>query len=196
MRVMSLRKIRFFISVAALNAATLLLVVNSFYPIRLPSTGPVYKIQAAPPLPVLPELKIISGKPVRITVPRLGIDLQVVDGVYNEADGSWSLSEGQAFYALLTPLLNDFQGNTLIYGHNNKLVFSKLSAVAPGDEVRVYTDNGHIFLYKFENSHDVQPDDVKVFEYRGKPKLTLQTCSGDWYQFRQLFEFSLVRVEQ
>ncbi len=193
---MSLRKIRFSVSVVALNAATLLLVSNSFYPIRLPSTGSSYRVQAAPALPVLPELKIISGKPIRITVPRLGIDLQVVDGIYNESDGSWTLSEGQAFYALLTPLVNDFQGNTLIYGHNNKLVFSKLSEIAPGDEARVYTDNGHIFLYKFETAQDVQPDDVKVFEYRGNPKLTLQTCSGDWYQFRQLFEFSLVRVEQ
>lgn len=194
---MTLYKVRFLASVAALNAATLLLVLNAFSPIRFPGTvGPVYKVQAAPALPVLPERIIISGKPVRITIERLGINLLVSDGAYNEADGSWTLTENQAHFATITTPANDFQGNTLVYGHNNKLVFSKLSQIAAGDQVRVHTDNGHIFLYSFKNSATLQPDDVSIFEYKGEPKLTLQTCSGDWYEFRQLFEFSLDKVEQ
>jgi hypothetical protein len=39
------------------------------------------------------------------------------------------------------------------------------------------------------------PTDATLFEYKGKPILTIQTCSGVWYQNRQLFTFDLERTE-
>lgn len=193
---MILRKIRFLGTVAALQAATVLFVINAFQPVLPLVHARTQIVHAAPPLPVIPERKITAGKPIRIVINRLGIDLPIDDGIYNEADGTWTLSKQHAQFALITSPANDYQGNTLVYGHNSRAVFVRLPELVVGDVAELYTDNGHIFSYTFKQFQNYQPDDVSIFNYQGPPKLTIQTCGGDWYQYRQLFEFKLTKVEQ
>lgn len=134
----------------------------------------------------------ISGKPNRIVIPSLAIDLDVVDGYYNSGDRSWTLTGDKAQFATITSPANNKEGNTFIYGHNTKKVFAALPGIKPNAEVFVYTDTNHQFTYRFTSSYETSPQDSSLFTYRGAPRLTLQTCTGLWYQNRSLFTFELV----
>lgn len=142
-----------------------------------------------------PTVDYVEGRPVRIAVPSLGIDLQVVNGYYNSQKQTWTLTKDKAQYAVATPLANTKEGNTFIYGHRNKYVFGSLSKIKAGAEVIVYTENGHRFTYRFSGATTTNPEDTSLFNYHGKPILTVQTCSGAFNQNRQLFIFNLEAAE-
>lgn len=135
-----------------------------------------------------------TGKPSRLQIPSLSIDLVVEDGHYNEKAKTWTLSKDKAHYAVGTPLLNNKEGNTFIYGHNRKEVFQKLSRIKKGAEVIVTADTGKQFVYQYISAYETHPNDDTLFSYEGAPILTLQTCSGMWYQNRQLFTFNFIET--
>lgn len=137
------------------------------------------------------QKEVIQGIPRSIAVPSLGINVAVEDGFYNAETGQWTLSEEAAFYATPTLPVNSEAGNTLIYGHNSQKIFGKLLDIQPGSEVIVTTDNGYVFTYTYQLTQAVSPTDVTPLAYEGKPRLTLQTCSGIWNQTRQMFYFEL-----
>jgi sortase (surface protein transpeptidase) len=143
---------------------------------------------------VQPPKKDIAGKPVRIQLPSLKLDLAVIDGYYNTKAKTWTLTNDKVQYATITPLANNQGGNTFIYGHNRRGVFATLSHIKAGEKAIITTDNGHVFTYVFRSSLETDPYDASLFTYRGAPILTLQTCSGLWYQNRQLFTFDLEKV--
>jgi LPXTG-site transpeptidase (sortase) family protein len=143
----------------------------------------------------LPVHAPLSGKPVRIILPSLGLDLPVIDGTYDPASQEWTLSRDMAQYATITPPVNNHAGNTLIYGHNNRHVFAKLSQLQVGSEAIVETSNQHRFHYRLRTSYEVQPSDLSIFSYHGRPILTIQTCSGVWFENRNLFVFDYLRVD-
>lgn len=136
-----------------------------------------------------------EGVPVRLEVSSLGIDLEVAEGKYNTKSQTWTLSNDKAHYAVMTPPANNKAGNTFIYGHNRKGVFRDLSRIQLGDKAILTTANGHRFTYVFKGALETVPSDTALFEYKGKPILTLQTCSGAFYENRQLFTFDLEHVE-
>lgn len=146
------------------------------------------------PVQDTPEVPVITGKPERIKIKSLTIDLPIIDGYYNEQDKTWTLSEDKVQYATTTPQNNNKQGNTYLYGHNNGYVFSQLYRLQAGDRVVIYTANDHKFTYEFTSSFETDPYDSSVFDYSGPPILTIQTCSGLWFENRQLFTFKLVEV--
>lgn len=136
----------------------------------------------------------ISGKPVRVQIPALKLDLAVAEGHFNPTNRTWTLSNDKAHYAVNTRLANNTEGNTFIYGHNRPGVFKTLYQVKPGDQATVTTENGHTFTYVFKAAYETNPNDDSLFQYKGAPILTIQTCSGMWYQNRQLFTFTLQKV--
>ncbi len=138
--------------------------------------------------------KTITGKPMRLLIPSINMDLSITDGVFDSRTGQWTLSLDKVHYALMTVQPNDKQGNTLIYGHYRPKVFARLHTIQPGALVSVETENGHTFIYRFTGSQVVSPADTSIFSYEGKPILTLQTCTGAFMQNRQLFSFDLVEV--
>jgi LPXTG-site transpeptidase (sortase) family protein len=135
---------------------------------------------------------LVSGMPNHITIPSVNISITVDPGVYNKTNQTWSLSLTDAEYATVTPPPNNLEGNTFIYGHNRWAVFYKLLNINIGDEATVTTANNHTFTYKLISEKVTNPTDTSLFSYRGKPILTLQTCSGLFYQNRQFFIFNLV----
>ncbi len=138
----------------------------------------------------------IYGKPSRLVIKSVSIDIAVTDGIYNEQDRTWSLSNDKAHYALISPLANDAKGNTFIYGHNRREVFSRLEDVVANDTLKLITDNGYEFTYSFVDSVTTDPYDDSLFRYSGSPIVTLQTCSGLWFQNRSLFTFKLDSVQK
>lgn len=185
---------RYISSVTAYFAVTLLIGWYIFCPGIL--HGSRVQALASAPLPLSPYKKIMSGFPVRIVFPELDIDLLVERGYYNTADNSWTLSGTRAHFAIITTLSNNHDGNTFIYGHNNKFVFGPLKKIQPGAKALVYTDNNYLFTYSLLSSVGVEPDDTSLFSYSGPPILTVQTCSGNWNEVRQLYTFKFQNINK
>ena len=137
---------------------------------------------------------VTKGEPSELVLPSLGLDLQVIPGVYNTTIKTWTLSLDKVQYATITPEPNTAGGNTFIYGHYRKEVFATLHTIQPGAQAVVKTSNGHSFYYRLASERVTSPSDTSVFNYKGKPILTIQTCTGLFFQNRQLFTFDLVRA--
>jgi LPXTG-site transpeptidase (sortase) family protein len=136
----------------------------------------------------------INGVPVNISIPSLQIELKVIPGYYSQKSNSWTLSNDKAQYGTMTAMSNNKKGATFIYAHALDDVFGRLPKISAEGEAIVTTDNGHKFTYKFRKSTITEPTDTSLFKYSGKPVLILQTCTGAWYQDRQLFVFDFVEV--
>lgn len=153
--------------------------------------------QSAVTVPVTRTLprRVIQGTPARIIIPSLNIDVAIDVGTYNSVDASWTLSGYHAQYADLTVPANNSNGNTLIYGHNNKYVFGRLRADIPANtQVEIIATNGNHFYYTYVGSQSVTPDDVSLFSYTGSPMLVVQTCTGSWHEQRKLATFRFDKV--
>jgi LPXTG-site transpeptidase (sortase) family protein len=138
---------------------------------------------------------LVQGTPVHISIPSVSIDLKVIPGFYYPKTKSWTLSLNDAQYAVMTAKANNKGGDTFIYAHYRWHVFYNLPKIKPGAEATVKTDNGHTFTYTFRYSTITTPNDTSLFTYQGKPILILQTCTGLWYQNRQLFVLDLTGVD-
>lgn len=144
--------------------------------------------------PVAPST--ISGHPVRVVAPTVGVDMPVVDGFYDSASGDWTLYSDKAQFAAMTAEPNDKEGQTFIYGHATQRVFGKLLTMKTGDHVEVYTSNGYKFTYTLTETDIVTPQNTNVLSYTGKPRLLLQTCVGAWSQNRKFFMLDFTKVEK
>lgn len=196
-RASGFKKLRFYANVSAVYALTLLFAAH-----LMTHTGWIHKkphyIKYDPHLPIVLTRAVVvtAGTPVRITVPRLSLDLPIDQGQYDEANQTWTLSGYHAQFAVASVVANNYQGNTFIYGHNNPSVFGKLKQIVPGDTMRLYTDNGYVFTYTYTASTDHQPDDSSIFQYSGPPVVTVQTCAGAWNEIRRMYQFNFSEVHR
>ncbi len=139
---------------------------------------------------------IVAGHPNHLYIPSLQMSLNVTDGTFNPKTGQWTLSLDHAHFATISAQPNSKMGNTFIYGHYRPEVFARLHRIAPGSEAKISTDNGYTFTYKLQQIRETNPNDTSVFAYQGSPIMTIQTCSGAWFQNRQFFTFTLVGYEK
>lgn len=135
------------------------------------------------------DSKAITGHPKEITIPSLNMDLQVINGAYDKESGEWTLTLDKAQFATVTTPPNNEKGNTLIYGHYRPEVFAYLHLIKPGSQAIITTTNGYQFTYTYTDTEAVNPADTSIFLYKGKPRLTIQTCSGTFMQHRQMYYF-------
>ncbi|HUD03853.1 MAG TPA: sortase [Patescibacteria group bacterium] len=140
------------------------------------------------------QTAIIQGEPVELIIPSLELDLKVIQGVYDKNSQTWTLSNDKAQYATITPQPNNAEGDTFLYGHALQNVFGTLHTLKPSSLAIVKTDNNHIFYYILNSVKTTNQLDDSVFNYRGKPILTIQTCSGLLWQDRQFYVFDLERA--
>lgn len=138
---------------------------------------------------------MVSGTPNRIVVPAAGIDLSVVKGSI-APNGLWTVAATQANYAGTTANPSTHEGRPLIYGHATSQVFGPLLDLKAGAIAYVYTQNGHLFTYRYTGeSHDVVPSDTSIFKELSRGTgLVLMTCDGQWYQYRHLMSFDLEKA--
>jgi LPXTG-site transpeptidase (sortase) family protein len=182
-------------------AIGLAVLISSFLLLTLYVRNNVSSIQVSPNVsaaaPIISHSpSVVTGGPVRFQVPSLNMDLPVINGYYDSNSGAWTLTKNKVQYAAITPAPNNESGNTFLYGHYRKQVFARLHTIQPQSQAIVTTDNGHKFYYVLQNVETVSPaDSAAVFNYQGAPILTVQTCTGLFFQDRQLFTFKLERVE-
>ena len=155
---------------------------------------------AQPPIPArnktasAPVGATIEGEPNHITIPSLNMSLPVINGYYSTYTKEWTLTLSEVQYATITPPPNNYSGNTFFYGHYRPEVFYSLHKIAIGADAIVSTTNNHTFTYQLTKVTVVNPNDDSLFNYKGAPILTVQTCTGTFFQFRQLFTFKLIEA--
>lgn len=132
--------------------------------------------------------------PTRIKIASQAIDLPVETGRYNSESGQWQISEESSFFAIPTETPNASEGNTLIYAHNRPSLFGKTLLMKPGETISVETTAGKLYEYQVESAEDVSPANVSILSYKGKPQLTLLTCSGNNDSTRRLTHAKFLRV--
>lgn len=187
-------RLKYFAGLAGLYGLSILLAWFIFRPLaptyaQVDSTKP-----AVQPAHRASKIPVISGTPTRLVIPAVSIDLPTDPGTYDRASDSWSLSGYHAQYALSSALANDQSGETFIYGHNNPYVFWNLKYMHSGYQAMIYTSNGHEFLYTYTGTDALAPNDLSVLNYQGPPILTVQTCSGTFNQWRQMYHFDFDKV--
>jgi LPXTG-site transpeptidase (sortase) family protein len=177
---------------------TSLLLIASGLMIMLPISYFSFKnkVVSAQDTPVITspdrlDSNAITGHPKSISIPSLNINLAVIDGNYDKQTGEWTLTLDKAQFATMTVPPNNEKGNTLIYGHYRPEVFAYLHLIKPGAQAVITTTNGYLFTYTYTNSQAFDPGDTSIFLYKGKPRLTIQTCSGSFMQHRQMYYFQL-----
>lgn len=142
-----------------------------------------------------PEIK--TGEPARLQIPSIGVDLVVTEGEFNQTTNTWNVSNDKAHYAVVSDAPNNRYGNTFIYGHNRANVFAGLVQLQTGAEAIIRTENNLQFVYQLSKVEETDPNNTSVLlPYSSKPTLSLQTCSGSWYQNRQIFRFDFIRVTE
>jgi LPXTG-site transpeptidase (sortase) family protein len=152
-----------------------------------------------PPIPAAtqriakaPAKATLEGQPNNISIPSLNMSLPIINGYYNTVTKQWNLTLNEVQYATITPPPNNASGNTFLYGHYRPEVFAYLHLIKIGAQAIVTTTNGHTFTYQLAQINVVSPTDDSLFAYQGPPILTVQTCTGLFFQNRQLFVFNLV----
>jgi len=146
---------------------------------------------------IVPPIPYIEGRPVKLEVPSVGITMAVIDGAYDSATRSWTLSHDKVQFDTSSSLANPRDGNTFIYGHATEAVFGPLLKIQPGAMAYVTTETGWKLTYQLTSHEVVEPTNTSVLRYSGPSRLMLQTCTGPTLsEFRQLFYFSYVSYEK
>lgn len=140
----------------------------------------------------IPTPSITTGWPIHISIPRVHINVAIIQGEFK--NGDWNVSEDFAHYATMTALPNTFNGNTLIYAHNRHHLFYNTLFTIPGDRMYLKTAEGNTFIYEYYADQIVDPYDSSVFYIDGAPQVTLLTCHGENDSHRRLLFFKLVEV--
>lgn len=139
----------------------------SYYRVRILSFS-------KPPPEVLNRTQNIDV-PVEILIPSIGMDLPIAPGQIK--GGVWQISDKEATF-LSTSAAPGTSGNTVIYGHNKKVIFGNLPFLSMGQKIFVKTRSGKLYSYVSENKYFVGPDRVDLVSPTTTEELTIYTCYG------------------
>lgn len=117
----------------------------------------------------------IGELPVQITIPSIGIDQKIEVGSIIE--GVWQISYEHPTF-LDSSARPGTGGNTVIYGHNKKVIFGNLPYVSIGQNVFIKVMSGKIYKYEIYQKDFVGPGRVDLVSPTNKEELTLYTCYG------------------
>ena len=135
----------------------------------------------------------ISGEPIRIVIPQLSIDNNIIKGTYNSHSLVWTLSNYDAIYDSSSILPNNKTGETIIYGHIYGSIFGNLLNANRSDVAYVYTNNKHVFVYSYKSNTVVKPTNTSIlYTHSKKPILVLITCDNWYATSRKVVIFNLV----
>ena len=171
------------IAAAAVLTMALFVAANVPAPVAAPSVAAVATAVATPTPPPAPPSAVPTRTPVpltqlRISLPRLGIDLPMAFG---DIQRDVRLGETPENVALLFPTTNlpGTGGNSYIYAHARNEMFLQLWNVKLGDRVRITAADGTHFDYAVTRIVPrVDPADTSWLDPAGPERVTLQTSTG------------------
>jgi LPXTG-site transpeptidase (sortase) family protein len=123
-----------------------------------------------------PDIKedLIEKLPVRVLIPRLGIDLPVSEAKI--INGYWEVFEDKAAWGEQSGLPGEV-GNQVIFAHAREGLFLPLIDIKVEDLVYVFTNNGW-HAYTVDAVKEVFSHQTEVVSPTENETLTLYTCSG------------------
>jgi LPXTG-site transpeptidase (sortase) family protein len=113
--------------------------------------------------------------PTKITIPSIGIDLPIDLGEIK--NGVWQISYNNPTF-LNTSARPGTGGNTVIYGHNKKIIFGNLPYLSIGQKIFIKTTSGRIYTYVAYQKDFVGSDRVDLISPTKTEELTIYTCWG------------------
>lgn len=114
----------------------------------------------------------------RIQIPRLGIDLEILEGDIERDSVQLQTPENYAFHLPGTALPGS-GANSYLYAHARRGMFLSLWAAKIGDVVWISTPDGRALKYIVSEIHPrVPPEDVVWATPSAPDRLTLQTSTG------------------
>lgn len=140
----------------------------------------------------------IYEKPLRITIPRLGVNIKVEESPIQ--DGTWAVPERAAGYAEGSALLDEEHGNSIVFAHAREGLFRSLLDIKNNDEITLIGSD-KLYKYRVTSIEKILPDEVDKIRSFGDHHLTLFTCEGwnDEYRLlvkaRRIDSFSLDNSE-
>ena len=159
----------------------------------LPAPTAVERLQpGALPLPRMPDGGVkVDTTPVRLVIPSIKVDATIesrgLDAQRN-IDTPRDFRNVAWYNAGPKP---GQPGNAIINGHVNwwtgDAVFTHLSRLRAGDEVRVVRADGSVAVFKVADKHVVEANarPASLFAPSSSATLTLITCSGVWNPLTQ-----------
>lgn len=173
------------LSVAAIAVLASALFVNATLSAAVPAAAPPVTVAASPTAtdapaaaPSAPSRPALVLDQLRISVPRLGIDLPLALG---DIERDVVLGRTPEDVALLFPTTNvpGTGGNSYIYAHARNAMFLELWNVKLGDRVRISGADGTHFDYVVTRIVPrVDPTDTTWLDPLGPERITLQTSTG------------------
>lgn len=129
--------------------------------------------------------ELTLGTPTSLTLPRLGIQLNIQDGYYNKDRQEWTIDKINAFVMVgsKTPL---------IYGHNKDYIFGKLSGAATDELLVIKNKEGKDLLFKYTSDSILDPSESGVIDTYSDNTVYLMTCVGSFNEFRRLLTFTYI----
>jgi sortase A len=162
-------------------------------PTSAPAAGPTRTalptVGGAAPAPHVstPESAAPLLPPLRIAIPKIGVDWPVV------LSDNEHLPEFRGVGWLMGSSFPGVPGNMVLFGHlgGQNGTFMRLHELQPGDQFSVFTEVGEL-RYRVQSSHETTPDDVGVLAPTDSASATLITCSGPWDPVAQTNERRLI----
>ncbi|MFN2520482.1 MAG: sortase [Candidatus Limnocylindria bacterium] len=133
--------------------------------------------QVVPPTPPAPVPRRIPDG-YRVQIPRLGIDLAILEGDITRDIDQQKTPENFAFHLPGTAIFGE-SGNTYLYAHARAGMFLSLWNAKEGDLVLISTPARAVLRYAVREVHPaVPPNDVSPAQPTSSERLTLQTSTG------------------
>ena len=136
-----------------------------------PATSSGAPVPSATPLPPIPP-------GYRVQIPRLAIDLAILEGDIERDTVALQTPENYAFH-LPGTAIPGAGANSYLYAHARRGMFLSLWDAKIGDVVWISTPDGRALRYVVSEIHPrVPPDDVSLATPSAPERLTLQTSTG------------------
>jgi sortase A len=114
---------------------------------------------------------VTDDTPLRITIPAIGVDQTIVQGV------DWNALQQGVGMLVNGANPRNASDNVVLAAHNDIYgqIFRHLDQLEPGDQFELQTQAG-IYTYVVRETQIVEPDDVHVMENQGTALVTLISC--------------------
>lgn len=123
------------------------------------------------PKPGPNEISVENFLPLKITIPKMGIER-----IVNEGTDLKTLKKGPGH--IIETVLPGETGRCVISGHRTTYgaPFNKIDLLEIGDLIYLETKNGFLFTYSVTGTQIVKPEDVYILKGSFKKELLLTSC--------------------
>lgn len=161
-----------------------------------PPTTEASTTETTPPVATAP---VFVGKPVRVRIPQIGVDADVIDLGLRD-DGTLEVPSNFAETGWYTGRsVSGEPGPSVVVGHvdskSGPAVFYHLDDLEAGHTIEIHRSDGSVAFFRVSSSVLVDKDEFptdQVYGSTDEPTLRLITCGGDFNSSVRSYEGNLI----